>query len=184
MPACRYGRHFGGGTCLITASSNSFTPAPVFAETRNTSSGATPSSSAVASTTFSICGKRKIDLVHRRNDPQVPLSARRANWKASAPGCLSCHLLTECRLRRRSTRAKLRTQNREWPGVSIRFITYLLAARFVFHPHRRHLDRDPPLALERHPIQILRLHRAHRHRARHLKQDGRRAWICRNQYAQ
>ena len=58
-----------------------------------------------------------------------------------------------------------------WPGVSIRFRTYLSPSlRGVVQADRVRLDRDPALALEVHRVEDLRFHLARLQRAGDLEE--------------
>ncbi len=146
------------------ASRTASTPWPVFAETRSTRSGSSPTSSASsrAAPSGSACGR---SILFTRGSSSRSFSIARyafatvcasTPWAASTTSTAPSHAWSE-----RETSYVKST----WPGVSIRFSSW----PFHCDADRLGLDRDPALALELHRVEHLRAHLATGHRVRDLE---------------
>ena len=138
------------------ASSSSATASPVLADTRITSSGSSPSSSAISRATRSGSAPGQVDLVERRDqleagvDRQVGVGHR-----------LRLHPLGGVHQQQRAVAGRQRARHLvgevHVPGrVDQVEAVELAVARRVLHAHGLGLDRDAALALELHRVEQLR----------------------------
>ena len=165
----------GGGMRSMTASSSSATPSPVLALMRRIVVGRDAEHLLDLGRVAVGVGGRQVDLVEGGDDLEVVLEGQVAVGQRLGLDALGGVDEQDHALAGGQRRGTPRSRSRRGPGVSIRLMTWSR----VVEPDRLELDRDAPLPLEVHRVEVLVAHVPGVDGAASARGSGRPASSCR-----